>query len=135
MGISSPKVGYTGYVASDTILQKKTNEYTTSSTTPTEVLTGKWIQDVNADSTIRWKAELKCTTGVGGRTYVYLYINNVLKATLDDNNAAYQAHEDDITVDWNRGDVISIRLKINVGGTAAVKNNEFCGDQSPVILN
>jgi len=132
MGISSPKVGYTGYVASNTTLQNDTTEYSTTSTSGVSKITGTWIEDVAAGSKIRFKADLK--KAGGGSTWLYLYIGGVQITSFNENNVAYQSHTTDLTVSWHRGDAIDIRLKSTVAGTAYVDNVEFCADPSPIIL-
>lgn len=133
MGISSPNVGYKGYVASATTLQNDAVEYSTTSTISVTKITGTWIEDVAAKSTIRFKADLKKVGG--GSTFVYLYIGGVLITSFNENNVAYQSHSTDITVAWDRSELIDIKLKATVGGTAYVKNVEFCADPSPIILD
>ena len=135
MGYASPfeAIGYNGLVASDTTLQKDTTEYSTTSTSGETKLTGTWIEDVSTGSTIRFKADLK--KAGGGTTYVYLYMGGSLVATFSEVNVAYQSHSVDIDITWDRTDAMSIVLKSTVAGTAYVKNVEFCGDKSPIIID
>jgi len=133
MGISSPKIGFSGYVASNNSLQKDTAEYSTTSTSSVTKITGTWIEDVATNSKIRFEAELK--KAGGGSSWVYLYIGGNLITSFNEANVAYQAHTTDLTVTWNRGDKIEIKLKSTVAGTAYMKNLDFLGDKSPMIID
>lgn len=133
MGISSPTIGYTGYVASNTTLQKDIAEYSTTSTSAVTKITGSSIEDVAAGSTIRFIADLK--KAGGGSTWLYFYIGGVLIQSMNESNVGYTTTSQDVTVSWRRGDIIEIKLKATVGGTAYCKNVEFAADPSPVIFD
>jgi len=137
MGYSSPAVkwGYTGYVASDDVLATNAGEQTcTSTSTPVTVWEGYWLEDVHENSTIRFKCELKKANL--GTAKLRIYIGGVLKSTITESGSSYVAHEDDITVDWDRGDAIEITLVSTVAGaTSYVKSQSWCGKQSPLIMS
>jgi len=134
MGISAPKIGYSGYVASDTTLQKDTSEYSHDTSTATTKITGTWIEDVATGSKIRIKCDMKYA-GVGGAAKVRVYIGGIQIKEFSENNAGYTAQEYDATVSWNRSDAVRITVHRSVNGTGFMKNFELCGDQSPVILD
>lgn len=132
MGISSPSIGYDGYIASDTSLQKDATEYTTPSGTYVTKITGEWIENVTEGSSLRWKCDLKNVGG--GSTHCLLKINGVDIQLAFEAAAAYNSHSYDLSITWHRNDVVLIQLLSFGGGTAYVKNVEFAGNKSPIIM-
>jgi len=136
MGYASPsiKVGYNGYVASANTLQIDATEYSTSSTSGVVKITGIWLEDVTAGSTIRFKVDLK--KAGGGAARCRIYIDGVAKGAsyLFTKNVGYTGVSEDITVDWDRNAVIEIKLWSSVGGTAYMDNTEIAATRSPLLF-
>jgi hypothetical protein len=134
MGVSSPqKVGYDALVASDISLIKDATEYSTTAGTYQTVITGEWIEDIGAESKIRFKCDLK--QAGGGWAHMLLGIAGTVIISHIENNVAYQTHTDDVPITWRRGDIVLVRI-YNAGGTRAyIKNVEFAGNKSPVRLD
>ena len=136
MGYASPSVkwGYTGYIASADVLASKATEITcTSTSTPVTVWSGHWLEDVHDRSTIRFKCELR--KAGSGSAKLRIYLNGVLKYTVSESGVAYAAKSTDLTVNWDRGDLILITLVSTVAGaTSYVKNQSWSGKQCPLIM-
>jgi len=137
MGYASPAVkwGYTGYIASADVLATNAGEQTCASTsTPVTVWSGHWLEDVHENSTIRFKCELR-KDGLG-TAKLRIYIGGVEKYSVTEGNVAYTPQTTDLTVNWDRGDPIVVTLVSTVAGaTSYVKNQSFCGIQSPIIMS
>jgi len=130
MGISSPAVGFAGFVATDVVLQTDPTVYNTASTTPEEKITGALISDVSYGSTLRFKATLRNNAG-GNYCKCRLRINGVTVASVQENGGGYVTHSDDFQITDVRGSIITIAVWKSLAGNGDVKDISICGSPSP----
>jgi len=130
MGISSPQIGFSGFVATDDVLQTDPTVYNTASTTPEEKITGSIITDVAAGSTLRFKATIRNNAG-GNKCKCRIRINGVTLVTLEEGGGAYVTHSGDFTVNDPRGSIITIAVWKSLAGNGDVKDITLCGAPSP----
>lgn len=135
MGISSPAIGYSGFIASDVVIWTDPTVYVASSTSSVEILWGSIIEDIAANSKLRFKATLKDDNNNAGTTYCYLRINGSTIATVSESGAAYVTDEDDFDFTYKRGDLVAIAVKKSFAGTGSIKDISITGSRSPIIIN
>jgi hypothetical protein len=137
MGISNPVVGYSGYSATDDVLQTDPTVYVTGSTSYELLFSGKIIEDIAAYSKLRFKATMKDDNNNAGTTSCQLRIDGSAVATVSEAGAVYVTDSEDFTVpnDVRRGDIIDIYGKKSFAGSGSIKDVSICGARSPVIYD
>ena len=135
MGISSPAKGYSGWVATDDILQQDTTVYQATTTGYVEILSGFILEDIAQGSKLRFHAQLKDDQAAAGSMACRLYIGGVVAVTLEESGNGYVLHYEDFNFEYQRTVPISIRVRKSVAGTGSVKNITFGGLRSPVIIS
>lgn len=123
-------VGLTGFIASDTVLIQDTTTYETESTSNETVITGKFIQNITNDSTIRVKVDIK-DDGTSGSTYFYFQVEGETKFSTN-RSGDWVTRSSNISVDWDAGAEFSVLIRKSVNNSGFIKNFQICGDPSPV---
>jgi len=134
MGISSPQIGFSGFVATDDVLQTDATVWNANSTTPVEVMTGSIITDVAMGSKLRFKAALRNNAG-GNKCKCRIRINGVTLVTLEEGGGAYVTHSGDFAVTDPRSSIITIAVWKSLAGNGDVKDISICGAPSPAIFD
>lgn len=136
MGISSPVVGYDGYIASDDVLVLDPTIYNSfGGAGYTTKITGSAISDVSEGSNFRFKMSLKHTQ-VGHNIEVRVSIGSdeiwYKKHIAPDLN--WHTYTEDITVIWHRGDILRVKNQASAN-TGSMKDFTICGLISPLRLD
>jgi len=134
MGISSPSIGYSGFAATDVVLQTDPTVWNANTTTPVEVITGSIITDVANGSKLRFKATIRNNAG-GNKCKCRIRINGVTLVTLEEGGGAYVIHSGDFVVNDPRSSIISIAVWKSLIGNGDVKDISICGSPTPAIFD
>ena len=132
---TTERVGYQGYCPSDDIIVTDTTEYTTTSNSYVEKITGYCPMDVSAESKVRFRVELK-HSAAGQTTYCRVVIDGVEVCEMSRTNTVYGFKSEDVDVTWKRGSTISVQMReTSAANTGFMRNFQICGIQTPMGLD
>lgn len=135
MGYAARMIGYMGYAPSDDTIVIDATEYTTTSGSWVEKITGYCPMDVSPESILRFRAELK-HDAAGQTVYVRVLIDGVEVCQMSRTNVAYAFKSEDVPVTWKRGAIMSVQMReTSAGSTGYMRNFQICGIQTPMGID
>jgi hypothetical protein len=125
------------YIIGDDALVTHAAEAVTDESSYTKLKTITLGANVNLNTTLRIKFDLKVETGSGAPVYGRIYRNGAAVGTeREDTTGTYQTFSQDIT-GWSAGDTLELYARTNAGDTdysAYVRNFNICGSHNSTML-
>jgi len=139
MGYAVPTAKF-GYCATDTTMYKDTTEYTTTSATEELLLTLTQIEQIDKDSTLRFKCDAKMDAGSVFYVFVLRDENGDLIGTIANGaDVVYKSWSGDLPASgiglpvWKKGGEIKVYGYAVNPGKAYIKNIEIAGNRTPYL--